>query len=158
MNLKRAVAAAPHSSLTHLRLGEVCFRLGRYERARRAFRHVLELDPTNAQAAAECLRRAGVARAKADRSLPLIYAEMIARAGISLECDLELGVAERRSKTEQEIELIRQAQATTEAAMEMACRMVATAQARAAPSRIAARARIPVPAPRSRIWAGLSSS
>jgi len=88
-------------------------------------------ETANAQAAAECLRRAGVARAKADRSLPLIYAEMIARAGISLECDLELGVAERRSKTEQEIELIRQAQATTEAATEMACRMVAAAEARA---------------------------
>jgi len=69
--------------------------------------------------------------ARADRSLPLIYAEMIRRAGIGLECDLEMGVAERRSKTEEEIQLIRQAQQATEAAMEMACRMVATAEVRA---------------------------
>ncbi len=88
-------------------------------------------ETATAQAAAECLRRAGVVRAVGDRSLPLIYAEMITRLGIALECDLELGVAERRSKSEQEIELIRQAQHTTEAAMEMACRMVAAAEARA---------------------------
>ncbi len=84
-----------------------------------------------AQAAAECLRRAGVVRAKADRSLPLIYAEMLARRGIALECDLELGIAERRAKTDQEIELLRQAQRTTETAVEMACRMVAAAKPRA---------------------------
>jgi len=88
-------------------------------------------ETATAQAAAECLRRAGVELARADRSLPLIYAEMIRRAGIGLECDLEMGVAERRSKTEEEIQLIRQAQQATEAAMEMACRMVATAEVRA---------------------------
>lgn len=88
-------------------------------------------ETATAQAAAECLRRADVKQARADRSLPLIYAEMIRRAGIALECDLQLGVAERRRKTEQEIELIRQAQQATEAAVEMACRMVATAEVRA---------------------------
>jgi len=88
-------------------------------------------ETATAQAAAECLRRAGVERVIADRTLPLIFAHFIGQSGIALDCNLELGVTERRSKDEQEIELIRQAQHTTEAAMEMACAMIATAEARA---------------------------
>jgi len=84
-----------------------------------------------AQAAAECLRRAGVKRVTADRSLPLIFAEMIRRAGLELACNLELGVIERRQKDEQEVAWLRESQAVTEGAMEMACRLVATADARA---------------------------
>ncbi|MEX0938517.1 MAG: Xaa-Pro peptidase family protein [Pirellulales bacterium] len=88
-------------------------------------------ETATAQAAAECLRRAGVKRAVADRTLPLIYAEMLRQAGIDVVCDLSLGVAERRSKDEQEIAWLREAQAVTEAAMQMACGLVASAQARA---------------------------
>jgi Xaa-Pro aminopeptidase len=88
-------------------------------------------ETATAQAAAECLRRAGARRVTADRSLPLIFAEMIRRAGIELECDLELGVVERRQKDEQEVAWLRESQGVTEGAMEMACRLVATAKARA---------------------------
>ena len=86
-------------------------------------------ETATAQAAAECLGRAGVKQAVADRSLPLIFAEMIRRAGIELACDLELGVIERRRKDEQEVAWLREAQAVTEGAMEMACRLIATAEA-----------------------------
>ena len=88
-------------------------------------------ETATAQAAAECLRRAGLKRVAGDRSVPLIFAEMIRRAGIELACDLELGVVERRQKDKQEVAWLRESQRATEGAMEMACRLVATAEARA---------------------------
>lgn len=87
-------------------------------------------ETATAQAAAECLRRAGVARVIADRTLPLIFAEIAREAGIRVECDLEMGVLERRSKDEQEIAWLRESQRTTEGAMQMACELIASAQAR----------------------------
>ena len=87
-------------------------------------------ETATAQAAAECLRRAGVTRVTADRTLPLIFAEIARQAGITVECDLEMGVLGRRSKDEQEIAWLRESQRATEAAMEMACRLVASAKAR----------------------------
>ena len=88
-------------------------------------------ETATAQAAAECLRRAGVTSVVGDRTLPLIFAEMIRRAGIAVECDTELGVAQRRSKDEQELAWIREAQKVTEGAMEMACRLIASSPANA---------------------------
>lgn len=82
-----------------------------------------------AQATAEFLRRAGVSRVVSDRSLPLVFAEMIRRAGLKLECDLDLGVLDRRAKDAQEVELLREAQSVTEGAMRMACELVARAEA-----------------------------
>jgi Xaa-Pro aminopeptidase len=87
-------------------------------------------ETATAQAAAECLRRAGVTSIVGDRSLPLLYAETLRRAGIAVECDSDLGILERRQKDEQETAWIREAQQVTEAAMEMACRLVARAAAR----------------------------
>jgi len=84
-------------------------------------------ETATAQAAAECLRRAGVARVVADRTLPLIFAEMVRRAGIEVQCDLDLGVSGRRAKDPQEVAWLAEAQQTTEAAMEMACRLIARA-------------------------------
>ncbi len=86
-------------------------------------------ETATAQAVAECVRRSGAKRVVADRSLPLIYADQLRLAGIQVDCDSELGVVDRRSKSEEEIELLREAQATTEGAMKMACRLVANAQA-----------------------------
>ena len=87
-------------------------------------------ETATAQAAAECLRRHGVQRVTADRSLPLIYADFAQQAGITVELDGELGVLDRRAKDEQELEWLREAQATTEGAMEMACRMIAGSTAK----------------------------
>lgn len=87
-------------------------------------------ETATAQAAAECLRRAGIRRTRADRSLPLVFVDALNRAGISVEYDPDLGVADRRAKDEEEIAWIRQAQSATEGAMEMACRLVARASVR----------------------------
>jgi Xaa-Pro aminopeptidase len=87
-------------------------------------------ETATAQAAAECLRRAGVRCVTADRTLPLIFAEIVRQAGIAVACDPAMGVLERRSKDAQEIQWLGQSQRVTEGAMEMACRLVATAEVR----------------------------
>jgi Xaa-Pro aminopeptidase len=86
-------------------------------------------ETATAQSAAEFLRRAGHRRVVVDRSLPMIYAEMLKRAGIEAVCDTEWGILERRCKDSQEIEFIRHAQRITEEVMEMACATVARASA-----------------------------
>ncbi|MDX1565905.1 MAG: M24 family metallopeptidase [Phycisphaeraceae bacterium] len=82
-----------------------------------------------AQALAEALRQRGVGRARTDRSLPMVFAHCLQEAGIGLSCDLELGVLERRTKDEQEIQWLREAQAATESAVELACATIASAEA-----------------------------
>jgi len=83
-----------------------------------------------AQAAAEVLRRAGVSTVRADRTLPLIYAHVLGEAGIRVECDSELGIAERRRKDAEELEWLDAAQRITESIMERACSLIARADAR----------------------------
>lgn len=87
-------------------------------------------ETATAQAAAECLLRAGVEHVIADRTLPLIFAEIVRQAGIAVDCDLQMGILERRSKDEQEIAWLRESQGVTEEVMKMACEMVANAEAR----------------------------
>ena len=84
-------------------------------------------ETATAQAAAECLRRAGVKRVDSDRSLPLIYAHVARAAGIEVVCDPAMGVLERRAKNLQEIEWLQRAQQVTESAVSMACELIATA-------------------------------
>ena len=86
-------------------------------------------ETATAQAVAECLRRHGIAHVVADRTLPLIYADEIQKLGIVVDCDPTWGVTGRRSKDEQEIEWLREAQRVTEEAMAMACGMIAHATA-----------------------------
>ena len=87
-------------------------------------------ETATAQACAELLRRAGVEEVVADRSLPLLFAHCIEGAGIRVVCDLDLGVAERRSKDEQELAHVRAAQEVTEGAIRLACELIASARAR----------------------------
>jgi Xaa-Pro aminopeptidase len=87
-------------------------------------------ETANAQAAAEFLRRAGISRAVGDRTLPLIFADFARQAGITIDCDTEQWVNERRQKTAEEIEHLREAQRVTERAVQMACEMIASASAR----------------------------
>jgi Xaa-Pro aminopeptidase len=87
-------------------------------------------ETATAQAAAECLRREGITDVVADRTLPFIFAEFLSRAGISAKCDTELWVADRRQKSDEEIEHLRDAQQVTEQAMRLACEMIGTAEAR----------------------------
>ncbi len=85
-----------------------------------------------AQAVAQCLRRSGVAKVTTDRTLPFVYAWHIQQAGLTLEYDPNLGVLERRSKDDQELKWLQQAQTVTEDAMQMACETVARASANSA--------------------------
>lgn len=88
-------------------------------------------ETANAQAAAECLRRAGVTRAVGDRTLPLIFADFARKAGISIDCDPDRWVKERRQKSAEEIGHLRDAQRVTEGAIQLACELIASAHARA---------------------------
>ena len=86
-------------------------------------------DTAIAQAAAEALCRAGVARVKVDRSLPYIFAWHLQARGIGLDYDAAFGVIERRIKSAKEIDALREAQVVTMAAMKMACTWIGTADA-----------------------------
>lgn len=86
-------------------------------------------ETATAQASAELMRRANVASVTTDRTLPYIFAHFAREAGIVVNYDEDWGVIERRSKDADEIQRLREAQATTERAMEMACRRVAQATA-----------------------------
>jgi len=88
-------------------------------------------ETATAQAVAECLRRSGVTRVRSDRTLPLSFVDEVRKAGIPLDYDPTMGVMERRAKDAQEVELLRSAQHATEQAIEMACRTIARAKARA---------------------------
>jgi len=88
-------------------------------------------ETANAQAAVECLRRAGVTYALGDRTLPLIFADFARKAGITIECDPDCWVNERRQKSAEEIEHLQEAQRVTEGAILLACEMIACAAVRA---------------------------
>ena len=83
-----------------------------------------------AQATAEFLRRAGVTRVTGDRSVPLVVADAVRSAGIELVCDPQLGIMERRAKTDREVEALRAAQRVTEDAVRLACETIARSRVR----------------------------
>jgi Xaa-Pro aminopeptidase len=80
-----------------------------------------------AQATAEALRRQGVAEVTADRTLPLLFADVLREAGIAVTCDRLLGVTERRAKDEAELAALAAAQRDTIAAVEHGVQMITTA-------------------------------
>lgn len=86
-------------------------------------------EEATAQALTECLVRGGITQVTADRTLPLIYAYMMQSAGIELECDIDLGIEDRRCKDESELIHLAQAQAATESVMREICEMIFAAEA-----------------------------
>ncbi len=82
-----------------------------------------------AQALAECLRREGVTRAFADRSLALLYADELHAAGVGVVLDRDLGVLDRRRKTDDEVAAMRTAQRGAEEVIRLACEFIAGARA-----------------------------
>ncbi|MEM9348338.1 MAG: Xaa-Pro peptidase family protein [Planctomycetota bacterium] len=86
-------------------------------------------ETATAQATAQAVVRANCNRVIADRTLPLSFADELLRQNIIIEYDPDLGVTDRRAKSEEEIAYLRQAQHATERAIEMACTMVAKADA-----------------------------
>jgi len=86
-------------------------------------------DTALAQATVEYLRRRGVERVTADRTLPYLFAHHLLRAGVAIDYDDELGVIERRVKDDEELAALERAQAVTQEAMAMACERIARATA-----------------------------
>lgn len=84
-------------------------------------------ETATAQAVGECLARKGVTTVHADRTLPLLFAHVLKEAGITVICDPDMGVLGRRMKDTQEIQWLREAQNITEAAVRMACQLIARA-------------------------------
>ena len=86
-------------------------------------------DTALAQAGAECLRRNGISHVRTDNSLPMIFTAHLGEAGIEVAYDPQLAVLDRRTKSEEELAHLRQAQSITEEAMELACGMICAATA-----------------------------
>lgn len=84
-------------------------------------------ETATAQALAEYLRRQNINTITADRSLPHIYIHHLQQAGIQINYDPQLGVAQRRVKDDQEIAYLHEAQAATERVMECALTTIARA-------------------------------
>ena len=82
-----------------------------------------------AQSFAECVRRMDATRVTSDRTLALIYVEALKAAGIEVVCDHDLGTTDRRCKSAEEIECLREATRITESAIELACTTIARADA-----------------------------
>jgi len=82
-----------------------------------------------AQSVAECLTQKSITSITTDRTLPAIYTHYITKAGITIDCDPNLGVMDRRSKDPEELQHLRNAQAITERCMRMACETIANANA-----------------------------
>jgi Xaa-Pro aminopeptidase len=84
-------------------------------------------ETSTAQGVADCLRRAGTKQVHAHKTTPLIFTHHLREAGIEVVYDPDLFALEQRSKDEQELAWLREAQGVTEEAMRMACEMVARA-------------------------------
>lgn len=80
-----------------------------------------------AQSVAECIVRAGIDEIWTDRTLPMIFAHHVQARGVKLRYDPDLGTLARRRKDEQEVTYLHDAQRATEGAVEMACRLIASA-------------------------------
>lgn len=88
-------------------------------------------ETATAQATAQLLVNQGVAEVHADRTLPYIYAWHLQEAGIKVSYCSELGVRDRRTKSEQEIEYLAAAQKVTEEVMQIVCERIAKSDASA---------------------------
>jgi len=82
-------------------------------------------ETATAQAVAEFCRRAKLNKVRVDRSLPFIFAWHLQQAGLTLVYDADLGVLDRRQKSEQEIAWLTEAQSVTESVMRFMCETIA---------------------------------
>ena len=86
-------------------------------------------ETATAQGVAECLTRKGISNVISDRSLSLIYLDALKNAKIEVQYSPEMGVMERRAKSESELVALKQAQSITEKVMALACKVVCQAKA-----------------------------
>ena len=79
-----------------------------------------ERDVATAQAVTKLLSDAGADAVTGDRSLGLVYVDVLRENGIDVQLDRDLGIADRRSKSAEEVEILRNIQSITEAAIALA--------------------------------------
>ncbi|WP_233148280.1 M24 family metallopeptidase [Rhodopirellula sp. MGV] len=84
-------------------------------------------ETATAQALAQFCVKQGYEMVTVDRTFPFIFAWYLSQAGIDVGYDSDLGVVDRRQKSEQEIGWLAEAQAETEAVMRVMCEMIANA-------------------------------
>ena len=82
-------------------------------------------ETATAQALARSLLAEGIRSVSADRTFPYIYVHHLQAAGIEVRYDRDLGVIDRRVKSDQELEWLAAAQLVTEAVMESICSLIA---------------------------------
>ncbi len=88
-------------------------------------------ETATSQALAAALVSHGVTIANVDRGFPMIYMHHLIAAGIRVIYDANLGVLDRRTKSDEEIEALAKAQSVTESVMEQICGMIARSRANA---------------------------
>ena len=84
-------------------------------------------ETATAQALAQYLAGEGVSSATCDRTFPYIYAWHLKHVGIELAYDDQLGVIDRRTKSDAELESLSKSQSVTESVMRQMCEMIAGA-------------------------------
>ena len=85
-------------------------------------------ETATAEAMVQILRSAHVEEVTADRTLPYLFTWHLQQAEIIVKYDPDLGVLDRRSKTESEIAALRVAQGHTETVMRMVCELIASSE------------------------------
>lgn len=83
-----------------------------------------------AQAGAALCAKLGLTDVVSDQMLPLVVADVLRESGVSVVCDRELGILERRRKDDWEVDQLRAAQSHTENAIRHAFEVVRDAEDR----------------------------
>ncbi|MCC9602966.1 aminopeptidase P family protein [Stieleria sp. JC731] len=84
-------------------------------------------ETATAQALAQFCVKEGLQSVTVDRTFPFIFAWHLSQQGINVDYDKDLGVVDRRQKTEQEIHWLAEAQSVTESVMRQICETIASA-------------------------------
>ena len=88
-------------------------------------------ETATAQALAQYCQQNGFSQVTVDRTFPYIFAWHLSQLDIAVHYDSDLGVVDRRQKTEQEIDWLTEAQAVTEDVMRMICETIARSETNA---------------------------
>ncbi len=86
-------------------------------------------ETATAQALAECLNQHKIHEVYSDRSLPLIFHEALQQASIRVHYDPQMGVMDRRIKSQEAMDSLAHAQKITESTMLKACQTICRASA-----------------------------
>lgn len=84
-------------------------------------------ETATAQAVARCLEVMDPPGVLVDRSTPYIFVNQLLEIGLDVRYDPDLGVVDRRAKSDDELEALQKAQSDTELVMQEACELIGRA-------------------------------